>query len=261
MVKRVKRSTKAEKPLSRIWYFLISLTEVPHVFFLILFLEVYTIVVLPGLVSVELGVWWIVVVAAVVAVPLLGIQTFMLRKIRKTLGYLAYLAGEATDPEPGDERDITYRVRHFSACLRGMNRIGDLRTGRRFQSLVLKALKEKTCIAPASLSIDQMISVIELAVVDAASKEPKNQIYKPFEAALNPDPFDAPTFTVSKFSILLATQYCNVDAVTKKQVEAAYEKKHVSPATFDMLGKLAPFITAIVGGIATVYALAEKMLN
>jgi hypothetical protein len=220
---------------------------------------VYTIIVLPVLVSIELKIWWIGIVATVVAAALLALQTVMLIRFRNTLEYLAYLAGRAKDPEPSKDPDILYRARHFRWCLRGMNRIGNLYAGRHFRDLVLKALRERTCIVPLSLSIDQMIAAIESALVDAASKKSKDQIYRPFEDALNEDLFNAHTFTISKFSILLATQYCAVDAVTKEQVEAAYQKKHISPATVETLGKLAPFITAVVGVVTAVYTLVEKI--
>ena len=40
-----------------------------------------------------------------------------------------------------------------------------------------------------------------------------------------------------------------------------WEKKHVSPATVELLGKLAPFITAVVGVVTAGYTLVENILK
>jgi len=243
-------SVKKNSPWLRYW-FASTIEFWPYP--LILGFELYTVLVfiMMPLDMIGLSASVIGVVSGVLFLFFSVVQTWVLYAIRNTSGYLMYLARVAKDQ---CDPKVSSRIQYLRWFLHGVNRIGNLETGRHFQDLVLKKLRGIDPYTPSSLTIDQIIAAIELKVVDAASQKEAKCIYKAFANALEGNPFGRDTFTVSNLSDFLVGRYVLVSPEMKERVRVAYQKRRrLSSENFEWV-KLVwiPIIVAIITAVASI---------
>lgn len=228
-------------------YWLAKTMEQPIAYFLVLLVEGYALLFVTAVGLVVLDAVRPYSGAVFVTAFLIFMQTMELRGVRKTPGYILYLARRAAEPPVDMKSDFSYNTFLLRGALRGVVNLGDDFSGHHFQNLLSIDLSERDSKATLPSTTGQVMTAIELSIVEKASKMPRGRANEPFAEFSEAVKIvlDSKVLTVSDLVQFIVSRYLTTSQSEKDRARITHAGTRFSAAKLERLKVWAQLISAI----------------